>query len=180
MKKLKHKEIKNMRSEIEVQLRQILSKQLEPSIRLEIENIIQGIENTKVDTNEKRFKLRMRELEEKMRKKLLKAETEMKRQLQADFDIKLQMALEQREKDVIIKCKKQLEQEKLKVTKKLNEQFKNDTENEWNKIIGEKAEISRQKSAHSIRLSNFLKQNSHSLEKRAKMGLIQSVCKDKT
>ena len=163
-KNIEAKEVKILRANIEKELREKLPNQLIPEVKCKLETKLEGnLCWYHIEKNDKTMKIKINELEGKMKKKLILTENEVKRRLEADYDIRLQMAIEEKEKEYIIKYKKQIDYEKREIERKLNQKYKMNKENEWNKIINEKAEIARQKSAHSIRVTNFLKQKQSSI-----------------
>ena len=102
-------------------------------------------------------------------------EIELKKKLELEYSERLKIAIDYKEKEFKVKHMKMLDQEKVNIEKNLKDKYVDEIKDEWNKIENEKAEIARQKAAHSIRLENFAKQKKELEERENKINKKQEL-----
>jgi len=99
-----------------------------------------------------------KKIRQKYEEKLKKAEAEFQAQLDAELPSKIEKAIAQKEKDLKLKYKRQLELDKRSYETKAKANYEANITNELKKFEAEQTEFARKKSAYNNMVNHFERQ----------------------
>ena len=156
---VKYKVINELSDRIECELKENLPNIIESDIRREFEkkarnDAERNLEWSLEQTNEA-FNIERKKLKQKYEEKLNQSTNEFQAQLDAEFPGKVAKIVDQKERDIKAKYKRQLEVDKKSYETKAKANYEANITKELKKLEAEKVEFTRQKAAYNNMIHQF-------------------------